>query len=137
VALILGSAAPPCLTFTQVFCNFNHFGPFFLQDVKKTCAECPLECEQQTFSYQTSSLDFPSHGYYNFLLQQPDVVAKFNQSAANITYDLVKSSILRLNIYYESLSYTQIEETEKFELFDLIGGIGGTLVILIYPSLFF
>jgi hypothetical protein len=97
--------------------------------VKKKCAECPLECEQQTFSYQTYSLAFPSHGYYSYLLQQPDVVAKFNQSASNITYDLMKNSILRLNIYYESLSYTQIEETEKTQLLDLIGGIGGTLVI--------
>jgi hypothetical protein len=128
-AFILGSTVKPCLTFSEILCDFNEYAKFYAQDVKKLCSdECPLECEQQTFTHQVSSLAYPTHPYYNYLMQQPDVVSKFGLNASEITYDKMRNSILRLNIYYETLSFTKIEETIKVQLFDLISGIGGIMV---------
>ena len=128
-AFILGSTVKPCLTYSEINCSFFEYAKFFDQDVKKLCSDdCPLECEQQIFSYQTGSLAYPTHPYYNYLMQQPDVVSKFGLNASEITYDKMRNSILRLNIYYETLSFTKIEETIKVQLFDLISDIGGLMV---------
>ncbi len=129
VPYIFGSTAKPCLSFTEISCGFQAYAKFFSQDVKKVCSdECPLECEHQTFDYQISSLSYPSQAYYKYLMQQPDIVNRFGLNASQITYEKMKNSILRLNIYYETLSYTKIEEAIKVQLFDMISGIGGTLV---------
>ncbi len=66
-------------------CDFTSYSIFFREYVKQMCdVECPLECEKQEFEYQISSLSYPSHGYFNYLLEQPDVVSKFGQNASEI-----------------------------------------------------
>jgi hypothetical protein len=73
-------------------------------------------------------LAYPAHPYYDYLMQQPSVVSKFGLNKSEITYDKMRNSILRLNIYYEALSYSKVEEAIKVQLFDVISGIGGTMV---------
>ncbi len=127
-AFLLGSDAPPCLSLTEVMCDFRAYGKFYSQDVKTLCSsECPLECEQQTFSVQVSSLTYPTQAYYEYLKKQPSVVEKFGVNASEITYDEMKNSILRFSVFYETLSYIKIEETAKVQIFDVISGIGGTM----------
>ncbi len=53
----------------------------------------------------------------------------FGNNASSVTYDLLKSKIVSLNINYEDLSYTCTSEDPKMEIIDLIGSIGGTLGI--------
>ena len=60
---------------------------------------CPLECQ---------SIDF-------------QVTPSFSQLAMNTT------SIAKVNIFYESLSYLEISETEAMNAIDLISGIGGIM----------
>jgi hypothetical protein len=39
-----------------------------------------------------------------------------------------RDKLVSLNVFYDELAYTQIEESEKLSLIDLIAGMGGTLV---------
>jgi hypothetical protein len=125
----VGKEAKPCLTFSEIMCGFKAYVQFISENFRERCSrECPLECERQTFSYETRFLAYPSHGYYNYLMQQPDVVSKFGMNASEITYEKMRNSILRMNIFYDSLSYTKVQETIKVQIFDVVSGIGGTLV---------
>ena len=79
-----------------------------LEENKKFREEkCPLECD----SYQLNPLIY--HGIGDEEIQSN------------------KGSMLSLNIYYDSLSYTTITETAKTEWIDLISNIGGTLGLFI------
>ena len=45
----------------------------------------------------------------------------------NLTYEHIKQSVLRLNIYYQTMEYTHISEKPKINIVDLLANIGGTL----------
>ncbi len=59
-------------------------------------------------------------------------VAKFQNET--LTYDLLKQSVLSLNVYFDQLSYTQISREAKLEIVDLVSGIGGLLGLFLGMS---
>jgi len=58
-------------------------------------------------------------------MNNPIITSKFPNET--LTYDLIKQSVVSLNVYYDQLSYTQISKEAKLDLVDLISGIGGLL----------
>lgn len=48
----------------------------------------------------------------------------------------LKKKFVSLNVYYDDLSYTQIDESPKTEMVDLISNIGGTLGLFIGVNFF-
>ena len=69
--------------------------------------------------------EFPSPIFSDQLAKLPSIQQKFvNQT---VTQDMLRSSILYLNVYYEENSYTTIEEKESMSIVDLIAASGGTL----------
>jgi hypothetical protein len=120
-----------CLNASQIYCASQAYFYFFNNDVKKFCInKCPLECTRMVYSVSTSSASFPAYSYYQFLKEQSVVLKHFNNNASALTYELLKSKILSVNINYEDLSFTRITEDPKMEIMDLIGSTGGTLGIL-------
>lgn len=59
---------------------------------------------------------------------------KFNFTGENLTYEDIKKSILALNIYYDELKYTLVEEIKKIETFDLISNLGGIMGLFLGVS---
>ena len=53
-----------------------------------------------------------------------------NVSLAKERYEIIKENVLKLNVYYDALSYTYIKETVKTMLVDLVSNLGGTLSML-------
>ena len=69
--------------------------------------------------------EFPSPVFADQLAKLPSIQKKFaNQT---VTQDMLKTSILNVNIYYEDNSYTVIEEQPNMSIVDLVGSLGGTL----------
>jgi hypothetical protein len=98
---------------------------------------------------------FKPASYLYYLLGRSETLAQkfFNLSAQtfkNTIYTLNRSlvpsidvlqstlsgKLVALNVFYEHLSYTQIEEGEKLSIIDLIAGMSGTLVRFLFLSIF-
>ena len=65
-----------------------------------------------------------STAFQNALINmRPDLVPSMSTLQSTLS-----GKMISLNIYYDDLVYTSIEESEKMTLIDLIAGMGGTLV---------
>ena len=97
------------MNFQRAYLNFFKFN--LIHDCK---SECPLEC---------NSID------YNLLISHSTFQSKINSDDpfSNNTKKFNSSNNLKLNIYYDSLSFTTNDEVAKMDLIDLISNIGGTL----------
>ena len=114
-----------CLIGLDMFNSLSLFTLFYIQDVATKCSDCPLECDSEFYSLTTSSLDYPTKIYADMLANQPQMLRRFNNKTP--TYQQLKQSIVSLNINYNDLSYTQINELQKITLLDLITNIGGAM----------
>ena len=109
-------------------CSLNAWSTFVSNNyINTNCIQyCPLECYSITYSVTTRSTNYPSYNYaLDSLMTNPIVKSKFQNET--LTYDLLKESVLSLNIYYDKLTYTGITKDTKTELIDLISNIGGLL----------
>ena len=95
----------PCLSYDQVqFLNRSYF-EFWSIHLKDYCgSKCPLECDSVQYIKSISQAN----------------IKRLDNSNG-------KDTNLSLNIFYDSLSYTQIEEMVNIEFVDLMANIGGTL----------
>ena len=75
-------------------------------------SSCPLECDYIQYSTTVSHAN----------IKEPE-------------NSIEKYTKLSLNIYYDTWSYTKIEETPKTDIVDLIANIGGTLGLFIGMSI--
>ena len=118
--------ARPCLTLTDVMCGFAIFTSFYNQYNLEKCSEyCPRECDSQTYSFESHSIDFPSLAYAELLMNNSKIFSKYANSSLTIAE--LKESVLSVNIYYDDFYYDVMDEVEKTSLFDIVGGIGGVL----------
>lgn len=51
-----------------------------------------------------------------------------------IDYDFVKKNFALVNIYYDEIKYTVMEESPAMEIIDLIANVGGTLGLFLGVS---
>ena len=86
--------------------------------------DCPLECVSNGYDHIISTAEFPTFNFYQNFLEK-NMVIKSKLSTVN--FDQVKQSVARLQIYFNEMKQTYIEENEKLSMSDLISGIGGTL----------
>jgi len=126
----------PCLNLTQLDC-IQRVSSTFEQD--KCTSECPLECDSVKYEYSLSSMSFPSQIFYDKLKSD----AKYLNSTESSYFQIDLSSIenykkyfLMINVFYPYLEYTEITESPKFTLIDLISQAGGSLGMFCSFSLF-
>ena len=116
----------PCVDGTLFFNSLTYFSTFFQGDVAATCSgDCPLECDSETYSVTTSSTDYPSAIYALMLGSQSVVQERFNNTMPS--YDQLKKSMVSINLNYNELRFTQIEESQKTTIIDFVSNIGGTM----------
>jgi len=98
---------------TQFVTNTNSF--------KADCLkECPLECESVVYETEISSIEYGSNNQF--------YVDHYNASqTSNNAY---------LNIYFSSMKFTEIKQTPKINVIDLISNLGGVLGIFLGFSVF-
>jgi hypothetical protein len=112
-----------CFSASELTCMKSVFGSFYSSDYRSTC-NCPLECESMSYPLTTSSSDYPSDMYADILLSNPNFISKFSNTS-RIQKEMLNKATLMINVYYEDLKYTMIEEVKKTELGDLFSSLGG------------
>lgn len=89
---------------------------------------CPLECHSISYMTTTSSADFPTLPYRNLISSLSNISLELNEW---------KTRLLQLNIYFDDLRYTVIDEIKKVELVDLISNCGGIFILFVYMKFYF
>ena len=107
--------------------------------IKETCLpKCPLECTQSQVSTALAYYNYPTISQANESFFQ-EMSSKFinetdvwHDSASPFS---VKNNLVRVTIYYDTLSYTQFEEKAAMGFENLIGVLGGHLHLFLGMSL--
>ena len=110
--------------------DFN--GKFLTKHCKHLC---PLECDQILYKTSLSSSSMIENGYYlGRIKNNPNLSMDF----INRTLDsqTVRESIVAVNIFYESLSYSLTTESPQMDVASLLGSIGGNLGLFLGISVF-
>lgn len=115
--------------------NCDHIGPILLLS-----NHFLIECETFSYTKTTSFSYFPVDDYFRvqlcksgtlgpalFNLNQQEICDSIKNGGLTIKQiaNKLRGKTLALNIFYDSLGYTLIEEIVKTEMADLIAGIGG------------
>ena len=97
-------------------CALNSHKKFFGSSVEiNKCKEyCPIECKSIKYSITSSQIDYPSKGLANIIKLDPRIQEKFNYSS-NISFDDLKNSLVSLNIYYDELGFSSINEKATYD----------------------
>ena len=124
-----------CKHFEDLNCFMSYFDYLYgSADKMNICPEdCPLECNSLKFLTTTSQFEYPSKGFANIMKRDPLIQEKFNNSS-NISYEDLKQSLVSLNIYYDDLGYTTLEEIPKIDFNTLISNLGGNLGLFLGAS---
>lgn len=131
----ISSEIRPCSSLNETTCVYNTLLSFAEETTNKLCSnECPLECESISYSQSTSTSSFPPRSYADDILNDTVMLSRFDANK-KIDYNFLKEHLLSVNIYFDALQSTRIEEFKQVEFFDLIANIGGTLGLFIGISL--
>jgi hypothetical protein len=100
---------------------------------------CPLQCTRSLFRTSMSSSDLVGEWFLkdiksNGNLLEDFLVKKQQQPNKVVTADVAKKSVLRVNVFYESLSYTISMESPKMDITGLLANIGGTISLFLGVS---
>jgi hypothetical protein len=90
---------------------------------------CPIECSYSYFTYSTMQSNFPSANYAKLLLNDPKLIKRFTYyPASNVTYDRLTNSILKVNIFFRTISVHTFTEQAEMVFDTLLANLGGQLV---------
>jgi hypothetical protein len=120
----------PCYSWADLRCLNNVWFHFFLNYTTLNCSqECPVECSSVSYPVSLSSSEFPTSSYMRVLLRKSKHLQSLVEGVASETEKLmiVRKNVAAISAFYELPSYTYIEEKPKYELFDLVSGVGGLL----------
>ena len=116
----------PCITANETVCQIETL-KYFSTKSNEICADqCPAECYTTTYSFKSSIQAYPSQSYAYSMLKDASLLARF-ENKTNLDYETLKENILAVNVYFEALESTMIDEGKQMELVDLIASIGGTM----------
>jgi hypothetical protein len=120
---------------------------FYANTMIENCsAECPQECDSMDYSITTTFSQFPAPSFLYSILGNDFLASKYfnmngsqfrdalNTSNPNLVPSTsqmattMKGKLVKLNIFFNELLYTSMEESAKFEEVDLISNLGGTIV---------
>ena len=129
-------ASDRCISQAQLDCsdvlkydlNWNDF-------ISANClSECPLECEAIEYHNSVSSIGLVGDYYADVLKARPRLVSDFVTRPVNA--QTARDSIVVLNIFYDSLSYTKYTEIPQMDTASLFSSIGGNLSLFLGLSVF-
>jgi hypothetical protein len=127
-----------CVSTSQINCE-NKFGKTFYNDpslIGGCYDSCPMECTEIMYDLTVSSSSYPTEWYASVLANNSNfntVINTFssqrNASLINYSNDFaeLKNAIARVNVYYEDLRFTEVNENPAMDEIALLGTLGGNL----------
>lgn len=123
-----------CLSINQSICLVKAFESLIDSNVELECKmKCPIECNTVSYKIEKSQASFPTKTYGDLLKDDHKFKSKFSNN--NLTYDLLRRSVLSFRIYFEKLSLDVTTETPSMTIVNLFSNIGGTLGLFLGMSL--
>jgi len=123
-----------CETESEISCTKNHSVINSQKDSYKLCLDsCPLECHRVEYKTSLTATQLIGDYYVDFIKRKENLSKDF--VSREIDTNVARESFVRLNIYYESLSYTHSSESPKIDYFSLMGFIGGILGLFLGVNL--
>lgn len=123
---------------TVTFCNKNPYKTtdpgyrYLIDEVRKGVYNKNIKNITDTFD-KLSQSEFPTRFYSDVLI---NVNANKNVYIRNFTsYEQVKSSTLALNVYYDDITYTIVDEVPSKTWDDFVANLGGFLGLCLGASL--
>jgi Amiloride-sensitive sodium channel len=93
-----------CLPY-HLYCVLQVIFDFSNLTTAKACTKaCPLECDFIEYKISSFIGNFPTH-YYKGILAKHALIRN-----ANVSLDEIEKSVMRVNVYYETTTYTSIIE---------------------------
>jgi len=114
-----------CHTLEQFNClNRVYFEKVLSNDFMKiNCYPfCPSQCQTTVYKTQTTMNKISTEPYIDLVRKRTNFLSKYDNKT--LSDEAIKNSIVKVNIYYESLSYTQITESAKMNKVSLLASIG-------------
>jgi hypothetical protein len=130
-AELSNASAHPCYENKETLCVSNLISSSLSKLTEKCFSQCPLECDFVQYELRSSSFTYPTRENFNFI--QNDLLSNEDE---NSTWEEYINSHLTLNIFFPSQEYTEIRETPKMLVLDLISNLGGVLGIFLGFSIF-
>lgn len=95
---------------------------------------CHLECNTAYFDYDMT-MKFPTDTHVRSLIRNHPYLIRTLQMNENVAIEDVKDRVVRVNVYYRDIGYSELEEIATFTYTDLIGTTGGLLGLFLGVSL--
>ena len=123
-----------CVTDKQIQCNEDLFKNYLKTNSDFDCThKCPLECNQTTFETTMSFGSLSGNSFVDKINENENLKKDFVKRALN--EKTARESVIKVNLYYDSLSYELSTESPKMTLADLLASIGGNLGLFMGMSL--
>lgn len=97
---------------------------------------CPLECNRTEYKNSLTNSQFSPDIYFDFIREKHAFKSKFDSSEdGEITMQMVKEGLVKLNVFYDSLTYTEMSEQVSMNSVSLLSSIGGFMGMFLGMSL--
>lgn len=94
--------------------------------IDKCRSVCPLECTSITFKTTMWTNTFPSEALQNSY-KAAKIFEKLGKGDYLDTLEKSRQNLVRLRVFYDELSFTQVTDSASVEIFDLLSNVGGNL----------
>ena len=127
-----------CSSNNQTICILLGYYGTYLQNnyVENVCLpQCPLECNSSKVTYSSSSNQIVPSIYGSVLRKIPKLSSDFINRSLDDENTILKS-IVKLNVFYDSLAYTISTESPQWDIVSLVASIGGNLGLFLGVCMF-
>ena len=128
---------PPALSNEQIECVFGVYADKYQTEtfLEQICLPlCPLECNKTEYKVTLTTSYLLGDDYVDYIKNNKQLLNDF----VNRTLDteVAAKSLIKVNIFYDTLSYTLTTETPKVDIVSLLASIGGNLGLFLGVSVF-
>lgn len=129
-----------CANQSQLICSLRTERDFYSRsDLSGKCYEkCPIECQEIKYEYLVSSAQYPTEWYAQKLIKRTEfnqvINRHLNKSLNYSDYEKLARSVAKVNVFYDELSYTQIQDEPGMSVSVLLSSIGGSLSLFLGNS---
>ena len=99
-------------------------------------SKCPLECNERLLETNVFYYQYPTYSSAYVLNIDPIRLAKYKDQQDFTNLSLLYMNLIELSVFYQTLSYTTIEEKPEVTFEGLIGTLGGHLHLFLGMSVF-
>lgn len=133
------SSVDLCYNQIQLNCLTEYTNQFYDKKALECYSKCQVQCDYFIYDLVTSFATYPSEWYGRLLLNNTNFVNLVVNNTENYvmpepTLNSLQETILMVNVYYDELFYTEIEDEPKVPFEALFAQIGSYLALFLGVS---